>query len=233
MQIEIGGAVNMNIEFKLEVDLVNCFLKTYFLEKEETIIEEMPIRFGNIDVVSIKSISLPFNKQQILVLSKPANALLFTLIKNSRPISKGRLIKRAGLSESTINNVLYELQNVHLIKKQAENYIRNEIFVFPKTTITGYEAKLKDFNKAYFQAKNNKDYVDYSYLVFPDKVAKNILSKKRELLEKNGIGLISVSLFSSKILLKAKKTDNVSNYIRLLNIAKANSFCMTSKGIRE
>lgn len=220
----------MNDEFKLEVELVDFFLKTFFIEKKENIIEEMPIRFGNIDVVSIKSISLPFNKQQILTLSKPACALLFTLIKNSRPISKRNLIKRAGLSDSTINNVLYELQNVQLIKKQGENFVRNEIFIFPKTTITGYEAKLKDFNKAFFQAKNNKDYVDYSYLVFPEKVAKKIFTKKRELLEKNNIGLISVSLSDSKILLKAKKTKNMSDYIRLLNIAKANSIYMTCEG---
>lgn len=54
---------------------------------------ELPIRFGNIDVVSIKNSNLPFSKNQIETLSKPAAALIFTKIKNERPISKNILIK--------------------------------------------------------------------------------------------------------------------------------------------
>lgn len=207
--------------FKLESDLVRAFTNNYSALKKEVIVEEMPIRFGNIDVVSIKSISLPFNDEQIKTLSKPSCAVVFSKVKNSRPISKKKLLISIGLSESTLNNVLYELTHCNLIVKNNEKYTRKASFVIPKTTITGYEAKLKDFNKAFFQAKNNRDYVDYSYLVFPDCIAKNLLIKKRDLLVNNNIGLIAVTESDSKILLKAKKTEEMSDYIRLLSIAKA------------
>lgn len=218
----------MKVEFERESELVDVFVENYFAALNELIIKEMPIRFGNIDVVGIENINLPFTDKQIITLSKPSCALLFTMIKNSRPVSRKTLIKKVGLSESTINNVLYELQNVQLIKKDGENFLRNSTFVFPKTIVTGYEAKLKDFNKAFYQAKNNKDYVDYSYLVFPEENARKILSRKGELLKKNNIGLIAVSRRESIILLKAKKINCMDNYMRLLNIAKAKSYCINN-----
>ena len=134
----------MKVEFERESELVDVFVENYFTTLNELIIKEMPIRFGNIDVVGIENINLPFTDKQIITLSKPSCALLFTMIKNSRPVSRKTLIKKAGLSESTINNVLYELQNVQLIKKDGENFLRNSTFVFPKTIVTGYEAKLKE-----------------------------------------------------------------------------------------
>jgi len=216
----------MNTIFDFELDLVLAFLKQYNKSNEEVVIQEMPIRFGNIDIVSIKNTMLPFSDEQFKVLSKPASALLFTKIKNGRPISKEKLCSSVGLSESTILNVLYELTSSKLIVKKGNNYCRESKFVFPKTTITGYEAKLKDFNKAFFQAKGNKDYVDYSYLIFPLDVAKKVFKKRTDLLKMNGIGLIGVSEEATVTLLRAKKCDSIKDYIRLLNIAKANTISL-------
>lgn len=212
----------MSLEFDFEEDLVNKFINNYHKMDNEIVVKEMPIRFGNIDVVSIKNAKLPFSNEQILILSKPANALIFSKIKNKRPISKIRLVDTVGLSESTINNVLYELINCNLIAKLDNNYFRECKFVFPKTTVTGYEAKLKDFNKAFFQANNNREYVDYSYLVFPNKIANRILMTKGSLLGKNGIGLIGVDKYSNIKLLKAKKMNDMNHHIRLLSTAKGN-----------
>ena len=212
----------MRISFDYEEDLVIAFINNYSKVKKEIVVKEMTIRFGNIDVVSIKNTELPFSTDQIKILSKPSNALVFTTIKNERPISKEKLSKSIGLSDSTINSVLYELLKYNLITKQGSNYLRESNFVFPKTAITGYEAKLRDFNKAFYQAKCNKEYVDYSYLVFPDNLAEKILKNKLELLITNGIGLIGVSEKQNDVLLKAKKIKGINNYIRLLNITKAN-----------
>lgn len=67
----------------------------------------MPIKFGNIDIITIKNMLLPFSEVQIKGLSKPAGALLFTRIKNELPISKQRLSVSIGLSISTtLDNVL-------------------------------------------------------------------------------------------------------------------------------
>ncbi|MFB5455241.1 hypothetical protein ACE40W_07095 [Enterococcus avium] len=213
----------MNTIFKLEAGLVDSFISLYKRSDLEVLVAELPIRFGNIDIVSIKNSNLPFSSNQIEILSKPAAALIFTKIKNERPISKDTLIKGLGLSKSTIEHTLYELLNVGLVVKNDNGYyLRKVKFVFPKTVVTGYEAKLTDFNKAFYQAKNNKEYVDYSYLVFPIDVANKLLKKKESLMLNNGIGLIGVSNTKIVTLLKATKSEKMSSHIRLLNLAKVN-----------
>ncbi|ENZ7264018.1 hypothetical protein ACG7YO_002019 [Enterococcus faecalis] len=213
----------MNTIFKLESKLVDSFVSLYKKSDLEVLVAELPIRFGNIDVVSIKNSNLPFSSNQIEILSKPAAALIFTKIKNERPISKDTLIKGLGLSKSTIEHTLYNLLNVELIVKNENGcYLRKVKFVFPKTVVTGYEAKLTDFNKAFYQAKSNKEYVDYSYLVFPIDIANKLLKKKETLMLNNGIGLIGVSNTKVVTLLKATKSEKMRNHIRLLSLAKVN-----------
>ncbi|WP_148138582.1 hypothetical protein [Aerococcus sp. 1KP-2016] len=127
-----------------------------------------------------------------------------------------------GLSESTLENALHELLAGDLIKKNVNNqYTRAVEFVFPKTIISGYEAKLTDFNKAFYQAKGNRNYVDYSYLVFPMKKAQSVKKNKRNLIEKNGIGLIGVERDKSVQLIRPLKINKMKNHIRLLNLTKA------------
>lgn len=219
----------MKNKFNLELDLVKAFQSNFKKLENEIVILEMPIRHGNIDVVSIKNFDLPFSNKQITALSKPSSALVFTRIKNKRPISKEKLSVSIGLSQSTLNNTLYELLDCELIYKENDNYYRAMKFEFPKTVVTGYEAKLKDFNKAFYQAKSNKDYIDYSYLVFPMDMAKNVFKKRINLLQENGIGLIGVSEIKSEQLLRATKSKRMRGYIRLLNLAKANK--IVSKGL--
>jgi biotin operon repressor len=211
----------MNQIFSAEKDLVNFFIKNYNKTDKELIVEEMPIRFGNIDIVSIKNSVLSFSEKQIAALSKPANAQIFTKTKCERPLSKETMVKTIGLSESTINKSIYELINNDLIIKKKNNYFRKSKFVFPKTTVTGFEAKLKDFSKAFYQAKLNLEYVDYSYLVFPSHIAENIVRNKSDLLTNNGIGLIAVDREKNEILLNAKKVNKMCDYLRLLSISKA------------
>ncbi|EAG1702114.1 hypothetical protein BBW78_11275 [Listeria monocytogenes] len=213
----------MKTIFRLESMLVDTFITLYKKKDFEILVSELPIRFGNIDVVSIKNSNLPFSKNQIEILSKPAAALIFTKIKNERPISKNILIKGLGLSKSTINHTLYDLLNAGLIlKNESGCYLRKIKFVFPKTIVTGYEAKLTDFNKAFYQAKSNKEFVDYSYLVFPIDIANKLLEKKKNLILDNGLGLIGVSETKMHMLVKASKSEKMKNHIRLLSLAKVN-----------
>lgn len=210
----------MNLSFKLESELVDNFLLLYSKHDSERIVVESPIRFGNIDIVSIKNYSLPFNDEQVKVLSKPSAALVYTKIKNKRPVSATTLKKEVGLSKSTFEHTLCSLKNTGLIKINKKGFfLRKEEFNLPKVVVTGYEAKLRDFNKAFYQAKSNKEFVDYSYLVFPLEIARKLL-KKRLLMTTNGIGLIGVSKSKKITLLKARQSKEIKNYVRLLNIVK-------------
>lgn len=207
--------------FRYEADLVEAFVSNYKDFKSHLVVKELSIRFGNIDVVNIQNIKLPFNSEQTEILTRPSCALTFMRIKNARPVSKKTLSDNIGLSPSTLDNTLQLLTKSNLIYKNSNNhYLRKEKFVFPDTIITGYEAKLDDFNKAFYQGKLNKNFVDYSYLVFPLEKAKKIFNTKYKLLETNGIGLIGVTEDYSEQLIKAKKTSNIKSHIRLLNMTK-------------
>lgn len=209
----------MNNYFRYEKTLVDNFIKN--LNSSEIIIKEMPIRWGNIDVVNISNNLLPFNKIQCLCLSKPANSKIFTKIKNKRLITRNTLFNGLGLSESTFNNSLYELTKANLIKEINGKYIRNIHFNFQNIMIYGYEAKLHDFNKAYFQATQNKKYVDYSYLVFPNDIASKIYNKYLNELLYTSIGLIGVDTQKNTTYIKAKKANEIKSYTRLLHLVKS------------
>lgn len=210
----------MVLEFKLESQLVYSFIDTYQPLKNQLVVREMNIRHGNIDVVGIQNVDLPFSNDQIKILSKPSCALVFSYLKNKQLLTKTNLQKNIGLTNTSLEGTLSELVKFELVEKKEDKYLRKEKFEFPKTVASGYEAKLTNFNKAFYQAKNNFPFVDYSYLVFPESVAEKIFSTNLELLEKNGIGLIAVPNYESRVLVKAQKNGVMKNHIRLLNLAK-------------
>lgn len=105
-----------------------------------------------------------------------------------------------------------------LVIREGNNYRRNVNFVFPKVIITGYEAKLTDYSKALYQARMNKEYVDYSYMVFPMDVAENIAKKHGETLVSFNLGLIGVSQEKVKVYIRPRKNESMKPYIRLMNL---------------
>lgn len=211
----------MNKIFDYEKDLVNNFKKTYFNNKYCILIDEMPIRWGNIDVVSITNTILPFTKAQLSVLSNPTSAKLFLKTKKNRPITEKSLIRNIGASENTCKTAIRNLLKNTLIEKKNNLYYRAIDFTFPKVIISGYEAKLTDYNKAFFQSCLNRNYVDLSYIVFPLNIANKIFEQHKDVLIENGIGLIGTSLNKSITLLKAQKQTDIKDYLRLLNLIQS------------
>ena len=91
--------------FDYEEDLVNTFIDNFLIGRNNNIlIKEMPIRWGNIDIVSITNNNLPFTKLQMDILSKPTHAKIFLKTKSHRPIKKENLIKNIGASKSTFES---------------------------------------------------------------------------------------------------------------------------------
>lgn len=213
--------------FEYEELLVNNFIENFLINKKNNIlIKEMPIRWGNIDVVSITNNNLPFTKSQMEVLSKPTHAKIFLKTKNNRPIRKETLIKNIGASRTTCENAIRDLIKNDLVIQFNNHYYRNIEFIFPKVVINGYEAKLKDYKKAFYQACLNKNYVDFSYMVFPMDIAKKILKSKKDILYKQGIGLIGTSQENSIILIQARKQSELKPYLRLINIVQSQNMVL-------
>lgn len=219
----------MNKYFRYESDLVNYFDNNYTFSQHSFTIKEMKIRWGNIDLVQISNILLPFSPEQCKSLSKPSSAKIFMRLKNKRPMTKQNLFKGLGLSETTYEKALSELVRLSLVNKNENLYNRNVNFVFPKVIITGYEAKLSDYNKAFYQACINKEYVDYSYMVFPLDVSENILKKHKEIIIAKNLGLIGVSNKCIKELIIPKRNEPIKPYLRLMNLALSNEYVYTQK----
>jgi len=213
----------MNSYFEYEIDLVNKFIDIRFKRNLRSITTtEVPIRWGNIDIVNIKNNYIPFNTEQCEILSKTSNSRIFLKTKKNRGISKKCLLNEKGMSEKTIQNCINQLLKARLIVKKEGLFYRNVDFTFPKVIITGYEAKLNDYNKAFFQATINKEYVDYSYIVFPMDIANKIFEKHQNILIEHGIGLIGVSNKKQKRLIRARKTLEIKQYTRLANLIQTN-----------
>ncbi|MBQ4634212.1 MAG: hypothetical protein IJB71_02560 [Bacilli bacterium] len=213
----------MNNYFNYEIDLVNKFIDIKFKTSPRSITTvEVPIRWGNIDIINIKNNYIPFNNEQCKILSKTSNSRIFLKTKKNRGISKQMLLSEKGMSEKTIQNCINQLIKTKLIIKKEGLYYRNIEFTFPKVIITGYEAKLTDYNKAFYQALINKEYVDYSYMIFPMDIAYKIIDKYHDILQNNGIGLIGVSNTKQKTLLKAKRIKEIKQYVRLSNLIQTN-----------
>ena len=204
--------------FRYEIDLLKRFEMLHFSKEQTILINEMEIRWGNIDLVEINTISLPFSLEQCEVLRKPSCAKIFMKLKNKRPISKQKLFRGLGVSESTFNRALYELVKLRLVVKENNNYFRNINFVFPNVTITGYEAKLTNYDKALYQASYNKEYVDYSYMVFPMDMAKKIYEKHKSTIRDSNVGLIGVSDKKTQIYMKPCRNEPMKPDIRLINL---------------
>lgn len=213
----------MDSYFEYEIDLVNKFIGIRFKRNLRSITTtEVPIRWGNIDIVNIKNNYIPFNTEQCEILSKTSNSRIFLKTKKNRGISKKCLLAEKGMSEKTIQNCINQLLKARLIVKKEGLFYRNVDFTFPKIIITGYEAKLNDYNKAFFQATINKEYVDYSYIVFPMDIANKIFEKYQNILIEHGIGLIGVSNKKQKRLIRARKTLGIKQYTRLANLIQTN-----------
>lgn len=219
----------MNNYFEYEIDLVNKFLSLKVEKLSHSITTtEVPVRWGNIDIVNIKNNFLPFTEDQCVALSKVSNARIFLKTKKNQGITKSKILSINGMSESTIENGLSQLIKTNLIIKKDNLYYRNIDFSFPKVIISGYEAKLTDYNKAVYQAIINKEYVDYSYMIFPMDIAQKLLSKNGDFLLENGIGLIGVSDKKQKVLIKAKRVKEIKQYSRLVNLIQTN-LCVNKK----
>ena len=207
--------------FRYEDELVSKFINFLYDESNNIVVKEMDTRHGNIDIVTIKSNGFIFNKNQTSILSKPGNSMVFSYLKNSRFLSYKSIISNVGLSESSVNYCLYELKKGNLVTENDGLYRRSKKFIFPKTEITGYEAKLKNFQKAYYQAVKNIKYVDYSYIVFPMTKARRINEKYKDYLKESKIGLIGVDKERYYIFIKAFKPHVITESMRLLNVSKS------------
>lgn len=112
-----------------------------------------------------------------------------------------------------MENFLNPMSNFNLILEENNNvFVPANWSKLKLGEIFTIEAKIHDWKNAFFQAIDNQNRADYSYIAFPS----GKLTKNRNILEdarSKGIGIIEVnSNTGAKILVKAKKTNLTKNY---------------------
>ena len=82
----------------------------------------------------------------------------------------------------------------YVVKREVRiGFCRADIVAFKNKTVTAVELKLNDWKKAIVQAKNYQLGTNYVYLAFPLMKSYNVLRKTEAILEKEGIGLLTVN----------------------------------------
>lgn len=195
--------------FSSELELQKCFHKQLLEQatNNEKIVDEFNARFGNVDIVKVTNNSrLLLSKEQANLLSEFRYARIVSLL-HKKAVRTLEFIKNA--SGYDINSVKYTLKRLInaeiIVEVSSGRYLINDNFSFPFIEFTSYEAKLSDWKKAITQANNNKRFSAYSYVVFPDEMAKKLFLKKNDYFKYNNIGLIGVSEKNFKIYLDIKK----------------------------
>ncbi len=139
---------------------------------------------------------------------------VLAIIWQHNKININRLSAVTYLSkEVLIDNFLKPMLNFNLILEENNNkFIPTNWSKLKLGEIFTIEAKLYDWKNAFFQALDNQNRTDYSYIAFPS----GNLIKNKKILEKarsRGIGIIEVnSSFGAEIVVKAQKTNLCKDY---------------------
>ncbi|ENO12312.1 hypothetical protein MBGDC06_00008 [Thermoplasmatales archaeon SCGC AB-539-C06] len=82
----------------------------------------------------------------------------------------------------------------YVVKREVRiGFCRADIVAFKDNKVTAVELKLNEWKKAIVQAKNYQLGTNYVYLAFPLMKSYNVLRKTEAILEKEGIGLLTVN----------------------------------------
>ena len=212
--------------FSSELELQNIFHN--HLQKNaapnEKIIDEFNARFGNVDIVKVtNNNNYTLSKEQALLLSEFRYARIVSLLHKKAVRTIEYIINTSGYDSNTVKYILRKLVSVDIVNEIGlSRYLISDQFSFPFLEFTSYEAKLHDWKKAITQANNNKNFSAYSYVVFPDKTAKKLVTNKKDYFKYNNIGLIGVTeeCFTTYIDVTKKVIPLKKNATLIASIAK-------------
>ena len=95
--------------------------------------------------------------------------------------------------ELTPHVIAYFIRNGYHVRREIRiGFHRADLVAFQGKTVVAVELKLREWKKAFVQAKNYQLGADYVYLAFPYQKEHTILSKREAILSREGIGLLTV-----------------------------------------
>ncbi|MBN1971108.1 MAG: hypothetical protein JW870_17205 [Candidatus Delongbacteria bacterium] len=192
--------------FRYEKDMIPV-LKEFFKEKynQNLSVEELNTGIGIADIVFTKKI----NKREYYFDNFELLYHTLTLInRRNKKISEIDFVSR--FSKKKIKNIIEKFLSMELIEEYNSDYFNVKNRLSP--TIDEFyaiEAKLENWKSGFFQALRYKNFAQKSFLALSSEYIHRV---DNNLLIKNNIGLISVSLDKTQIIINPKK-DNPKDEI--------------------
>ena len=185
--------------FRYEKDMIPV-LKIFFKERynQNLSVEELNTGIGIADIVFTKKINKRdyyFDNFELLYHT------LAIINKKNKRISEIDFVSR--FSKKQIKSIVEKYLSMELIEEYNSGnfYVKNKLT--PSITeFLAIEAKLRDWKNGYFQALRYKNFAQKSFLALPSEYIHRV---DKNLLRQNNIGLISVSIDKTRIIIYPRK----------------------------
>lgn len=176
---------------------------------------------GRADLVVAKmKTQYQISQEGLELLNRLGHATILALLHKKRPLTFATIASKSGLSLSTLKKYLNELKQANVVQiSETGGYLLHSDILLPQIEFHAYEAKLRDWRRALYQAINYYGFAQYSSVVMPERFIKPALENLWTF-EANGVGLLSYSFDGLKIHLKPKRNRPRKRSFHLVGIGR-------------
>lgn len=180
--------------FNTEQELVNLFKTTYSQNFEGAnirILEEVELGFGVADLVitELKD-HVHFETRERL---STVELSVYTLVNRKRKVSFEEISSITRLRKNELKKSLDRLIEYEYVKKVDSLVVLNRNYELPFKKSIAFEAKLKNWKRAFTQAYRYKWFADYSYVILDEAHAKPAI-KSISHFKNHNVGLLTISI---------------------------------------
>jgi len=196
----------------LEMEIVNN-INSYLLFKG--------VRFSNESRMGIGIPDVSFNigaNNRLIPINDYFLLSILEFISKKHVVSYLELKDEFMFSFDKVKQYIIALVKLNLVKIENESVqLTKNVFLTKLGTTFSIEAKIRDWKMAYLQAQRYLCFSDYSYIAMPHKYINNI---NVDMLEKSGIGILSVNESDVKEILAAKKSKTCELILKYIITSK-------------
>ncbi len=181
-------------EFNTEQELVNLFKITYSQKFDTTntkIMEEVGLGFGIADLVitELKD-SLNFKEREKL---NSFDISVYQIVRRNRKVSLEQMKRVTGVRQTEVKKSLNRLIEYCYVKKVDCFFELHNKYELPFKKSIAFEAKLRNWKKAFTQAYRYKWFADYSYVIMDEAHANPAINNILQFKNYN-VGLLTLSV---------------------------------------
>lgn len=203
--------------FSTEQELVDLFKTTYNQKFDITntrVLEEVGLGFGIADLVitELKD-SLSFEDRERL---NPIDISIYQVVSRKRRVALEDLINLTGVRKNELRKSLDRLIDYDYVKETDSGFVLKRKYEIPFKKSFAFEAKLKNWKRAFMQAYRYKWFAHYSYVIMDEAHAKPAIKQVAHFKNHN-VGLLTLSVDGNiEIHYRPKKQPPVDPKMQIL-----------------